>query len=236
MASSRWRYRSRCRPVRSAAALAGLLIAAQAAVLVAPAALAQPNLRSSFPGRRVGGGVRGLCTARLVAHLVPPGSVFAPGSGRTLGLLQGESSEPVPLDLAFRPWSPPGSPATAAVSPDQRLSLPASGAGITLVAAPAHSQPTVWESSYRCGDGAVADGAVADAGTGLDFVAVKAPPAVSLLVAEATAEDGTIQASLSRLRAACGASVPRAQLATNFSLDAQLTAALPEQVPVRCLN
>jgi hypothetical protein len=219
----------RCPPRFRRRAGITLLAWASALAFEPVAALAQENLRSSFPGRRVGGGSRGLCTARMVAHLVPPGSVYAPGSGRTLGLLQGASPEPVPLDLAFRPWSPPGTPAPAGA--DQRLSLPASGAGITLVNAPALARPTVWESSYRCGDGGVADAAA-----GLDFVAVKAPPAVSLLVPEATAEDGTIQISLSRLRTACGASVPRGQLAASFSLDPQLTAALPEQVPVRCLN
>ena len=197
------------------------------------AAEAQVNLRSSFPGRRVGGGVRGLCTSRLVAHLVPSDNVFAPGSGLTIGILQGASPEPVPLDLAFRPWSGGGS---AAVS--QRLSLAASGAGVTLLQAPPLALPSVWESSYRCSDGdgagpgAVADGAMG----GLDFVAVKAPPAVSLLVAEPSREDGPILAGLSQLRAACGASVPRAQLVASFGLDDQLSQGLPEQVPVRCLN
>jgi hypothetical protein len=42
------------------------------------------NLRNTAPGRRIGGGTRGECTARLIAHLVPSSSVFAPGSSRTV--------------------------------------------------------------------------------------------------------------------------------------------------------
>ena len=53
------------------------------------AALAQPNLRSTFPGRRVGGGTRGECAARLLAHLVPSDSVFAPGPALTVAVLEG---------------------------------------------------------------------------------------------------------------------------------------------------
>ena len=45
---------------------------------------ANPQLRSSFPGRRIGGGTRGECTARLLVHLVPKNSVFAPDQGLSL--------------------------------------------------------------------------------------------------------------------------------------------------------
>ena len=46
---------------------------------------ANPQLRSSFPGRRIGGGTRGECTARLLVHLVPKNSVFAQVRGICLG-------------------------------------------------------------------------------------------------------------------------------------------------------
>ena len=68
-------------------------------------ALAQANLRSSFPGRRVGGGTRGECSARILAHLVPDSSVFAPGATSGLGLVQGPTANPVSLNISFKPES-----------------------------------------------------------------------------------------------------------------------------------
>ena len=51
-----------------------------AVALAGQAALAQPDSRNSFPGRRVGGGTRGACTSRLIAHLAPAttSSAFQP--------------------------------------------------------------------------------------------------------------------------------------------------------------
>ena len=37
------------------------------------------DLRSQFPGRRVGGGTRGECSARYLALIVNPDSIFSPG-------------------------------------------------------------------------------------------------------------------------------------------------------------
>ena len=59
--------------------------------------------RSTFPGRRVGGGTRGECSARILVHLVPENSVFAPGATGILGLVQGPATNPVSLELSFQP-------------------------------------------------------------------------------------------------------------------------------------
>ena len=83
--------------MRVAPLLIGLAVAAQAS-----AALAQPNLRSTFPGRRVGGATRGECTARVLAHLVPGSSVFAPGAGGLIGLMEGPTANPRPVAISFR--------------------------------------------------------------------------------------------------------------------------------------
>ena len=59
---------------------------------------AQANPRSTFPGRRVGGGTRGECSsARTLVHLVPATSVYAPGASGLVGLVQGPSDSPVSL-------------------------------------------------------------------------------------------------------------------------------------------
>lgn len=209
---------------RRAAWLAGLL--ALLAGAIEPAA-ADQNLRSTFPGRRVGGATRGECSARLIVHLVPPSSVLAPGSAG-LGLLLGPSPTPRPLAVELRPLGRGGAPDRAA-KPLLQRTLAAEPAGITLLPLAAVTAPAVWESSYVCADAAAA--APADA---LTFVEAAAPPALSLLVPTAGAEDRRTQLALSDLRRACGGSVATAEIARSFGLEDLLRSDWPARLPVRC--
>ncbi len=215
--------------LRRALALSGSLLVLGAFGLPLQEAHAQGDLRKSFPGRRIGGGTRGACSSRLLAHLVPASSVFAPGQTRTLGLLEGPSPSPSPLELTFRPLSGRGT-ADETVTAGQRRVLPASSPGVTLFTLPAVKVPTVWESSYVCPEAAAAT----TRPDPLNFVATESPPAMSLLVLEASADDKAVQAALAKLHKACGTTVPRAEVGASFGLSDLLTAQWPEQVPVRC--
>ena len=208
-------------PVRVAPLLIGLAVAAQAS-----AALAQPNLRSTFPGRRVGGGTRGECTARVLAHLVPASSVFAPGGMGLIGVLEGPTANPRPVAISFRQMNASGSSDGARRLTAQR-ELPASPAGVTLLTIPLKAA-SVWESSYRCDEGP------GDAADPLSMVSSEAPPAVSLLLADVTPADAALQTRLQGLRALCGKTVPREQLAASFDLGDVISADWPAQLPVRC--
>jgi hypothetical protein len=185
-------------------------------------ALAQSDLRSTFPGRRVGGGTRGECNSRLIVHLVPETSVYASGSPPLLGLLQGPARDPRPLELRFRPQG------AAAVSAEQRL--PASGPAVVLVRGPAFKTPTLWESSYRCEE-ETGTGATSDL---LQFVQSTSPPALSLLVRDSSPADQVIQVRLLELQKRCGGSIGRTELAASFGLADLLDADWPDQLPVRC--
>lgn len=208
------------RPALIAVAL--LLAGIELARVGAPAARAQPDLRSTFPGRRVGGGTRGECNSRLIVHLVPPSSVFAPGTSVQLALLEAPAINPQPLELRFRPLA--GGPPTA-----ERL-LPAGGPGLRLLAGPAMTKPTLWESSYRC-DESIGDGTSVDP---LQFVESTSPPALSLLLLDSTPVDITLQAHVRQLRTHCGSNVSRGQLAKDFGLADLLDGSWPDQLPVRC--
>ena len=201
--------------------LIGLAVAAQAS-----AVLAQPNLRSSFPGRRVGGGTRGECTARVLAHLVPASSVFAPGGTGLIGVLEGPTANPRPVVISFRHMNASGSSDGARTLLSSR-ELPASSAGVTLLAV-ALRGATVWESNYSCDEG------VADPADPLAMVSSQAPPAVSLLLTDATPADTALQAKIKGLKALCGKTVSREQLASSFDLADVLSADWPDQLPVRC--
>ena len=189
------------------------------------AGLAQPSLRSNFPGRRIGGGTRGECAARVVAHLVPADSVFAPGPALTIALLEGPSANPRPLQLQFRPQGP-GGPSSAA---NAKRELAPAAAGVTLLGVGSFKGEALWESSYRCGDPAPVSS------DPLSFVESVSPPALSLLVTDVTPNDRVFQARLQKLKGLCGAQVGRAELAKNFGLEDVIGPDWPERLPVRCL-
>jgi hypothetical protein len=227
--SSRSQPVGRARVLRAGTAgiAAGLLVLAPLAMQL-PSAHAQSDLRKSFPGRRIGGGTRGDCSSRLLVHLVPASSVFAPGQARYLGVLEGLGKTPSPLQLTFRPLSGRGT-AEGSMAAGQRRVLPASGLGITLLTLPAVKVPTVWESNYVCPEAAAPPQA-----DPLSFVATESPPALSLLVMESSKEDAAVQAALARLHQFCGSTVSRAEVGAAFGLADLFTAQWPERIPVRC--
>ena len=182
--------------------------------------LAQANLRNSFPGRRIGGGTRGECSARTLVHLVPDNSVFAPGSSGDLALVQGPTANPVSLTMTFKPQ---------AGGQSSSQTLPASSAGVTLVRRGSISAPTIWESGFDC--------ASADAAANADplsFIETASPPAVSLLLPTPEAGDVQVQKALQSLRKSCGATVPAAETLAQFRLADVVTSEWPQQLPVRC--
>ena len=199
-----------------------------AAFALAPAVgFAQSELRSTFPGRRVGGGTRGECSARLLAHLVTENSIYAPGRTLQVGLLEGPTANPKPIQIQFRRWSD----ATSDQMSGEMLTtseLPASAAGITLINLEALNAPTVWESAYRCGD----DESMSS--DPLSFVQTASPPALSLLVSDSEADDLSIQKALASLRSQCGKSVSTETFAHAFSLGDVIDADWPAELPVRC--
>ena len=189
--------------------------------------LAQVNLRGSFPGRRVGGGTRGECTARLVANLVPPSNVFAPGSTGLIAILQGPSANLHPLSISFKAANASGAvePATKALLSRELAPTPT---GIVLLKAPPLSGNTLWESSYRC------DGGSGDADP-LGFISAGAPPSVSLLVKTSEPVDKDMQLKLAQLNKHCGGTMAKQQIAKDFGIDELLSSDWPDLIPVRCL-
>ena len=184
------------------------------------AAEAQTDLRSTFPGRRVGGGTRGECSARTLVHLVPESSVYAPGTAGTLGVVQGPTANPVSLKLSFKPEDG---------GAESTRTLAAAPASLTLISSAGPTGPTVWESSFNCETGGGGDSL-----DPLAFVQSSSPPALSLLVADAEASDQPVQAALKSLRAQCGSSVSAKDTLAQFGLADLVTDEWPAQLPVRC--
>ena len=182
--------------------------------------------RNSFPGRRVGGGTRGECAARPIVHLVPPSSVFAPGSIALIGWLEGPSSAAQPLEVTLRTATADGSP-DAGAAPVVQRQLPAGANRLVLFSIPTAPRPLLWESSYRCG----AD----NGGDEFGFITASAPPALSLLVEQGDQEDQQLQQQLASLKASCGATTLLAPLKRALQLgDDVIDASWPQTVTVSC--
>ena len=193
---------------------------------VLPAA-ASPQPRSSFPGRRVGGGTRGECTARLLVHLVPQNSVFAPDDERLIRILQGPTEDPKPLLVDLRRLATSGTVANAK-SQVKNIRLDPSRVGISLFHAP-EADGVVWESSYQC----------IEPQPGVDSLSLDggfdAPPAITLLLAEPTPLDLSLQERLKALANQCDGSMSKERLIKDFSLEALDLSSWPDRLPVRCL-
>ena len=175
------------------------------------AALAQSDSRNTFPGRRIGGGTRGLCTSRSVAHLTPANNiqrVSVTGPSR-VAVLQGPTQQPYPLKVSLQGLT--------------SFELPASPAGVDVLKLPRLNGDTRWESRYAC-----PGGGAHDTQDPLSFVSVAAPPAVSLL---SPSSDGIDQ--FDALAAHCGGSVALSQVKQWLGLDG-LPGEWPQLLPVRC--
>jgi hypothetical protein len=174
--------------------------------------LAQADRGSSdrsrrFPLRREGGGTRGACASRLVAHLVPPESRLDPGPLPILGVIEGESPEPAPLVLRW--------------SGGERIEPARPGASLRLLRLTAPVAPGLWESFPACEGSAEP----------------MAPPARSLLgpAPAAAATDGAARDALGALWRRCGERVATAELLAHWSYP-HLADRLPATLPVVCVG
>ena len=215
-------------PTRTLSGLVCLAICLHAAAsLISVRGVYAQSIRSSFPGRRVGGGTRGECASRVVAHLVPPDSIYSPGGERLslVGIIQAPSKSPSPLDISFRKLSSSGSASSTAPN-ISKIKLPPANASVVLLSIPRIESPLIWESSYDCVQN--------DAAGEFGFVSAGSPPAVSMLTVHPSALDLSIRSALIKLRQSCGQDASVTDLLRELSLDDQLSSLIPDVLPVLC--
>ncbi len=191
------------------------------------AAWADPS-RSVFPGRRVGGGSRGDCSSRMLAHLVPSNSEFAPASDGLIGLVEGQAASPRPLSVSFKPlrsWQAGTGEGGATI---KELQLSAQGPSVRLIRIGPVKEPLVWETAYLCGDAAATSNS-----DPLAYIQTISPPALSLLKPSTSTTGATDRQALAKLASACGSQVSREQVVVAFGLQEMATALTPT-LPVLC--
>lgn len=176
------------------------------APLVAQADRSSPDRSRRFPLRREGGGTRGACASRLVAHLVPLDGRLDPGSRPILGVIEGESPEPAPLVLRW--------PGGERIEPARR------GASLRLLLLSSPAGAGLWESFPAC------EGSAEPV----------APPARSLLgpTPGSAAADGAARGALGALWRRCGERVATAAVLASWNYP-HLADRLPTTLPVVCV-
>ena len=60
------------------------------------------NIGLAFPGRRVGGGTRGECSARKIMHLVPESNIAFQNKLGHFALIIGPSNDPKDININFK--------------------------------------------------------------------------------------------------------------------------------------
>lgn len=205
-----------------------LIVLFQAFGFTLPQVVQAQSLRSTFPGRRVGGGTRGECTSRSIIHLVPESSQYSlPLDGQPLiGFIQGPTDAPSPIEVTFRPLT--NQPIQAeAQKLFVSLSLDPSAASIVLLEPKFTSPSVIWESAFKCVDTSLS--------SEFDFVTIGSPPAISLLTRKSDNKHTEISRTLDELKLLCGSNVLTANVFESFGLIDLLTPDWPSVLPVRCL-
>ena len=192
------------------------------------AAWADPASRSVFPSRRVGGGTRGDCSSRMLAHLVPSNGEFSPASDGLIGLVEGQAASPRPLAVSFKPLRSWQAGTTDSGATIKELQLSAQGPSVRLLRIGPVKEPMVWESAYLCGDATSTSSS-----DPLAYIQTISPPALSLLKPAGVSKGGADRLALQKLASACGAQVSREQVIAAFGLQ-EMAAALTPTLPVIC--
>ena len=130
------------------------------------------NIGSAFPGRRLGGGTRGECSARKIMHLVPDNNILFHNSKGQIALIIGPSSSPKDVKIAFKPYSSPDGTYSGPSPEIDDLLISNSSEKIIFLNIPKKQFPFTWESAFECSD----DNEDSFDGFGFNFIQDNSPP------------------------------------------------------------
>ena len=205
-----------------------VIVLLQAFTLLLPSIGQAQSSRSTFPGRRVGGGTRGECASRLIIHLVPKSSQYSVSSnGQDLiGLVQGPSAQPTGLKLTFRPLASNGNEEQSQKK-NIAYSLEPNDASVVLFSPKLNKdQSFIWESSFNCRQPSISGE--------FDFVTAGSPPALSLLTTESDELNHDVSRTLKEWKNLCGGSIATLDVLKKFEILDLLSNDWPVRLPIYC--
>ena len=188
------------------------------------------NIGSAFPGRRLGGGTRGECSARKIMHLVPDNNILFHNSDGQIALIIGPSSSPKDVKIAFKPYSSPDGNFNGPSPEIDELFISNSSEKIILLNIPKKKFPFTWESAFECSD----DNEESFDGFGFNFIQDNSPPAISLIAPESLQKKNNSEDKILWLSKYCGKNISQNELNKKFQINELFDENWLEEIYVDC--
>ena len=190
------------------------------------------NIGSAFPGRRLGGGTRGECSARKIMHLVPDNNILFHNSQGQIALIIGPSNSPKDVKIAFKPYSSPDGNFNGPSPELEDIFISNSREKIILLNIPKRNFPFTWESAFECSD----DNDDSFGGYGFNFIQDNSPPAISLIAPESYVKTNNTEDKISWLSSYCEKSIAQEKLIEKFNISELFDSNWSNKINVECKN
>ena len=188
------------------------------------------NIGSAFPGRRLGGGTRGECSARKIMHLVPDNNILFHNSDGQIALIIGPSSSPKDVKIAFKPYSSSDGNFKGPSPEIDELFISNSSEKVILLNIPKKKFTFTWESAFESCD----DKEDSFDGFGFNFIQDNSPPAITLIAPESLKKKNNSEDKISWLSKYCGKNISQNELNKKFKVDELFDENWAEEISVDC--
>ena len=182
------------------------------------------NIGLSFPGRRVGGGTRGECSARKIMHLVPVTNISFQNELGHFALIIGPSKDPKDVNIKFKEFVPKQKNKIYL----KDIKIKASEEKVFLISLPKQNIPFVLESSFDCNDNT-------DMGYDFNFIQDNSPPAQTLIAPSSYQKNKNQEHKMAWLSKFCDKDISQSSLTKKFQIDDFFDENWQKDINVTCI-
>ena len=183
------------------------------------------NIGLAFPGRRVGGGTRGECSARKIMHLVPESNIAFQNELGHFALIIGPSNDPKDININFKEFEE-----TQKNKIDLNdFKIKASKEKVFLISIPNQDVPFILESSFNCNDNT-------DMGFDFNFIQDDSPPAQTLIAPSSYQKSKNEEDKMVWLSKFCDKNISQSSLSEKFQIGDFFDENWAKDIDVTCLN
>ncbi len=183
------------------------------------------NIGLAFPGRRVGGGTRGECSARKIMHLVPESNIAFQNELGHFALIIGPSNDPKDININFKEFEE-----TQKNKVDLNdFKIKASKEKVFLISIPSQDAPFILESSFDCNDNT-------DMGFDFNFIQDSSPPAQTLIAPSSYQKNKNQEDKMTWLSKFCDKNISQSSLTEKFQIGEFFDENWAKDIDVTCLN
>jgi hypothetical protein len=183
------------------------------------------NIGLAFPGRRVGGGTRGECSARKIMHLVPESNIAFQNDLGHFALIIGPSNDPKDININFKEFEETKKNKINL----NNFKIKASKEKVFLISIPNQDVPFILESSFDCNDNT-------DMGYDFNFIQDSSPPAQTLIAPSSYQKNKNHEDKMAWLSKFCDKNISQSSLSEKFQIGEFFDENWAKDINVICLN